>query len=171
MPSKAKAFKAARPFAGASSAAALAPGSPAQVPGGQLPFEPRLLRPVAPSGARNAIFKVAQETEYPPGHIQLMVQAYNTARTNHQRQDATTVSEKTAAFPLANAAYVLRVLYPDNIKEAAASPPARNLDELVVNVRHRRRGRFVPAHVGRPEFRIFLAANQFGVLQNMIRVM
>jgi hypothetical protein len=67
----------------------------------------------------DAIVKIAHDGEYTPGHIRLMVQAYNTGRTNYQRKTHADLFEKTADFPLADAAVVLEALYPSTVKSAA----------------------------------------------------
>jgi hypothetical protein len=54
-------------------------------------------------GPSDAIAKAASEDRIPPGHINLMVHAYNTGRTTRQRQDGSSVFEKVADFPLADA--------------------------------------------------------------------
>lgn len=66
-----------------------------------------------------AIAKAAQSDGIPPGHISLMVHAYNTGRTTRQRQEGADPFEKAATFPLADTAAVLQHLYPDKVKTAA----------------------------------------------------
>lgn len=66
-----------------------------------------------------AIAKAAAEDGVPPGHINLMVQAYNTGRTTRQRHDGADTLEKAADFPLAEASKVLECLYPTKVKTAA----------------------------------------------------
>lgn len=68
----------------------------------------------------DALVKVARDSEYTPGHVRLMVQAYNTGRTNYQRKSHSDLFDKTASFPLADAAVVLEALYPTTVKTAAA---------------------------------------------------
>lgn len=68
----------------------------------------------------SAIAKAASEDGIPPGHINLMVHAYNTGRTSRQRMDGADAMEKAADFPLADAAAVLDQLYPAQVKTAAA---------------------------------------------------
>lgn len=67
-----------------------------------------------------AIAKVAREDGIPPGHVNLMVHAYNTGRTTRQRVDGADALEKAADFPLADAATVLELMYPATVKTAAA---------------------------------------------------
>lgn len=68
----------------------------------------------------NAIAKAAAEGGIPPGHINLMVHAYNTGRTTRQRQNGGDPFEKSADFEMADAAQVLEELYPSQVKTAAA---------------------------------------------------
>jgi hypothetical protein len=67
----------------------------------------------------DAIIKAAEEAQIPPGHVNLMVHAYNTGRTARQRQVGDTALEKAADFPLADAGVVLEALYPSQVKTAA----------------------------------------------------
>ena len=67
-----------------------------------------------------AIVKAAQEDGIPPGHLSLMVHAYNTGRTTRQRQEGGSPLEKAAEFPLADLAVVLEQIYPSQVKTAAA---------------------------------------------------
>jgi len=66
-----------------------------------------------------AIAKVASEDGIPPGNINLMVHAYNTGRTTRQRMDNHDPMTKSADFPLADAAKVLELMYPTQVKTAA----------------------------------------------------
>jgi hypothetical protein len=84
----------------------------------------------------DAVAKVAADRDCPAGHVQLMVQAYNTMQSNLQRQRGSTPSEKSAHFELADATQVLDRLFPDPVnsaKQASAisddyrRPPARPL--------------------------------------------
>ena len=68
----------------------------------------------------DALTKVARDGDYLPGHVQLMVQAYNTGRTNHQRKSHSDLFDKTATFPVADPKVVLNALYPSEVKTAAA---------------------------------------------------
>lgn len=67
-----------------------------------------------------AIAKSAQDGGIPPGHINLMVHAYNTGRTTRQRQDGHDPLDKAANFQIASAERVLELLYPSKVKSAAA---------------------------------------------------
>lgn len=67
----------------------------------------------------DAIVKAAAEGGIPPGHISLLVHAYNTGRTTRQRQEGGDVFEKSADFDLADTATVLERLYATNVKTAA----------------------------------------------------
>ncbi len=68
----------------------------------------------------DAIIKVARDDDMPIGHVQLMIQAYNNARYNQQRQSSSILSEKTAHFPLADPDVIYEALFPGNVKEAHA---------------------------------------------------
>jgi hypothetical protein len=68
----------------------------------------------------DAIAKVAAEHKVPHGHVQLLVNAYNTGRTTAQRQSSDDVWQKAAEFPLADTAVILEKMYPDRVKEASA---------------------------------------------------
>ena len=46
----------------------------------------------------DAIIKAAKEFNIPAGHVNLMVTAYNTGRTNKQRMAADDPQEKAASF-------------------------------------------------------------------------
>jgi len=66
-----------------------------------------------------AIVKSASAADIPAGHINLMVHAYNTGRTNKQREQGENTYEKAADFRLANVDVVLGQLYPENVKTSA----------------------------------------------------
>jgi len=66
-----------------------------------------------------AIVKSAAAADIPAGHINLMVHAYNTGRTNKQREQGENTYEKAADFRLADAAVVLERLYPAQVKTSA----------------------------------------------------
>lgn len=68
----------------------------------------------------DAIIKSAREHDVPAGHINLMVHAYNTGRTTTQREKGESTLEKAAEFPLADAADVLKALYPETVKSSSA---------------------------------------------------
>jgi hypothetical protein len=65
-----------------------------------------------------AITKVASDMKIPHGHIQLLVNAYNTGRTTVQRQSSDNVWDKAAEFPIAETDKILENMYPDKIKTA-----------------------------------------------------
>lgn len=67
----------------------------------------------------DAIIKSAAEAEVPAGHINLMVHAYNTGRTTKQREAGEDTLQKAADFQLADAAVVLKALYPETVKTSA----------------------------------------------------
>ncbi|NDD52725.1 hypothetical protein EBZ39_02395 [bacterium] len=66
-----------------------------------------------------AIIKSASDAGIPAGHINLMVHAYNTGRTNKQRELGETTLEKAADFQLADVNVVMDALYPKNVKTSA----------------------------------------------------
>lgn len=66
-----------------------------------------------------AIIKSASDASIPAGHINLMVHAYNTGRTNKQREQGENTFEKAADFKLADAETVLAALYPKTVKTSA----------------------------------------------------
>lgn len=68
----------------------------------------------------NAIIKSASDANIPAGHINLMVHAYNTGRTNKQRELGETALEKAADFQLADVNVVMDALYPKQVKTSAA---------------------------------------------------
>jgi hypothetical protein len=77
----------------------------------------------------DAIVKAASEDDLQPGHVRLLIQAYNTGRTNLMRKSGNDIFEKSANFPLAEPSTVLEKLYPSNIKEAAD----RHVQQTVVS--------------------------------------
>jgi hypothetical protein len=68
----------------------------------------------------DAIVKVASDHAIPPGQIGLMVAAYNTGRTTRQREGHSSLLDKAADFPIADAPSILERLYPTHVKSAAA---------------------------------------------------
>jgi hypothetical protein len=66
-----------------------------------------------------AIVKIASDEGIPAGHINLMVSAFNTGRTETQRKICDDVFEKAAEFDLADAEDILKKMYPDSVKTAA----------------------------------------------------
>jgi hypothetical protein len=75
----------------------------------------------------DAITKIAADLQLPAGHINLLVNAYNTGRTNRQRASSSLLSEKAAAFPLADPAIILDRLYPKIVKSAAEQERAETI--------------------------------------------
>jgi len=67
-----------------------------------------------------AIVKVARSQDIELGHVRLLSQAYNNARTNQQRKSSDELGEKTASFELANIQKITDDLYPRLFKTAAA---------------------------------------------------
>jgi hypothetical protein len=68
----------------------------------------------------DAIVKVAADLAIPPGQVGLMVAAYNTGRTTRHRESHSSLLEKAADFPIADAPAILERLYPSRVKSAAA---------------------------------------------------
>lgn len=66
-----------------------------------------------------AIIKSASDAAVPAGHINLMVHAYNTGRTNKQREQGENTLEKAADFQLADVNAVTEALYPKQVKTSA----------------------------------------------------
>lgn len=74
-----------------------------------------------------SLAKAAARAGVPGGHVDLLVRAYNTARSAFQRETGGDAPSKAAAFPLASSAGVTRALYPDpdptpSEKKAGVSP-------------------------------------------------
>jgi hypothetical protein len=67
-----------------------------------------------------AISKTASANGVPVGHLELMVRAYNTGRSEAQRQSGEDPMEKLAEFDLADLKTVIRLVYPDSIKTASS---------------------------------------------------
>ena len=63
---------------------------------------------------------MASQRAIPPGHISLMVAAYNTGRTTRHREAHSSLLDKAADFPIADAPAILERLYPSKVKSAAA---------------------------------------------------
>jgi hypothetical protein len=72
-----------------------------------------------------AIVKVAREEGLSAGEVRMMAAAYNIGRAARQRHSTTSLFEKAADFPLADAALILGELFPPDVKAAAeaARPP------------------------------------------------
>lgn len=67
----------------------------------------------------DAIVKVASEDGIPAGHVNLMVNAFNTGRTETQRKIGGDIFEKAAEFDLADAETILKRMFPSEVKTAA----------------------------------------------------
>jgi hypothetical protein len=67
-----------------------------------------------------AISKTASANGVPVGHLELMVRAYNTGRSEAQRQSGEDPMEKLAEFELADLKTVIGLVYPDSIKTASS---------------------------------------------------
>ena len=66
-----------------------------------------------------AIVKVARAYDVELGHVRLLAQAYNNARTNQQNKSSEALHEKIASFALADVKQIVNELYPKQIKSAA----------------------------------------------------
>lgn len=66
-----------------------------------------------------AIVKVARSQDIELGHVRLLSQAYNNARTNQQRKSSDELGEKIASFELADIQKITDDLYPQLFKTAA----------------------------------------------------
>lgn len=71
------------------------------------------------SNPNEAIAKTASANGIPVGHLELMVRAYNTGRSEAQRQSGDDPMEKLADFDLADLKTVIGMVYPDNVKTAS----------------------------------------------------
>jgi hypothetical protein len=80
-----------------------------------------------------AIAKTASANGIPVGHLELMVRAYNTGRSEAQRQSGGDPMEKLAEFELADLNTVIGLVYPDNVKTASA-----NLRNILVSDTYKR---------------------------------
>lgn len=66
-----------------------------------------------------AIVKVASERSLPAGHVNLMVNAFNTGRAETQRKIGGDIFEKAAEFDLADAENILGKMFPKSVKTAS----------------------------------------------------
>lgn len=90
----------------------------------------------------DAVVKVASSGDFTPGHVRMLVRAYNTGRTAYQRESSDDVWDKAAHFKLADAEKALAQLFPDSPeraveqhrKEAVARdyflPPRQYIDQV-----------------------------------------
>ena len=67
-----------------------------------------------------ALAKTASSNGVPVGHLELMVRAYNTGRSETQRQAGSDPLEKLAEFELADLKTVIDTVYPDRVKTASS---------------------------------------------------
>ena len=67
----------------------------------------------------DAIIKSATDAGIPPGHIDLMVHAYNTGRTTKQREQGENTLEKAADFTLADVEAIRAKMFNTNVKTSA----------------------------------------------------
>jgi hypothetical protein len=77
--------------------------------------------------ATEAIVKVARAVDLSRGQVELLVRAYNTGRTLFQFDNADSLQEKLADFPLADAEEATAALFPDRVKTAAESQYDNNV--------------------------------------------
>lgn len=75
-----------------------------------------------------AVAAAVKDHGVPAGHISPMVHAYNTGRTTRQRVTGDSVLEKAADFELADIDRVRELLYPTEVKTAAAREQATAVD-------------------------------------------
>jgi hypothetical protein len=95
-----------------------------------------LLRAIEKAGAYaadgdspdDAIVKSASEFQVRPGHVGLMVNAYNTGQTTATRQNGDNRHEKAAEFAMADHSAIMERLYPTNVKTAAAVQRSTAID-------------------------------------------
>lgn len=66
----------------------------------------------------DAIVKVASSDGIPAGHVNLMVNAFNTGRTETQRKIGQDIFEKSAEFDIADAEEILQRMFPKEVKTA-----------------------------------------------------
>lgn len=66
-----------------------------------------------------AMATVVREYKIRPGHIQLMVQAYNNGRTNSHLKSAEDIDDRASSFPLANVQAVIELVYPNQVVKKA----------------------------------------------------
>lgn len=71
------------------------------------------------SHPNEAIVKVATEAGIPAGHVNLMVNAFNTGRTETQRKIGQDILEKSADFDIADAQEILSKMFPAEVKTAS----------------------------------------------------
>jgi hypothetical protein len=69
----------------------------------------------------DALIKVAKSSGIPAGHVHLMVNAVNIGRTNSQRLNHESLSEKLASFPLADTQTILDAVFPSKVETKNAN--------------------------------------------------
>lgn len=67
----------------------------------------------------DAIIKSATQYNIPPGHLDLMVHAYNTGRTTTQRERGESTIEKAANFDMADIDVIKRTMFSPTVKTSA----------------------------------------------------
>lgn len=67
----------------------------------------------------DALLETVKQADFTADQIRLIAQSYNTARTNLQRKSSSDLFDKAAEFPLADAQYVIDILYPSKVKSAS----------------------------------------------------
>lgn len=72
------------------------------------------------SSPNEAIAKTASSHGVPVGHLELMVRAFNTGRSEAHRQAGSDPLEKLAEFDLADLKTVIGLVYPDSVKTASS---------------------------------------------------
>jgi hypothetical protein len=74
-----------------------------------------------------AIAKVASDKNVPFGHIDLIVRAYNTGRTNIQRKEHDDVFEKASEFPIADTQEIKKIMFPEKYATKAEMQKAASV--------------------------------------------
>lgn len=72
----------------------------------------------------DAIVKVASDMSIPAGHVRLMVRAFNNGRSLGHIRNHSELTEKAAAFPLADASEVLERMFPSKVETPAEKAAA-----------------------------------------------
>jgi len=92
-----------------------------------------------------AVAKVASDHGFEPGVAQRMVEAFNQSKTLHLYKDAT--FDRTSIFEIADAAKVLKIMYPDDIRSAGEEKAASSMPACYALPEH---DEFIAA-IGLPE--------------------
>lgn len=69
-----------------------------------------------------AVVKAARDARLAPGHVPLLVRAFNVASATRHRKEAATREEKAQPYPMADADEAARLLYGQSTAKAAAAP-------------------------------------------------